>query len=391
MRIFPLLLCGALALPASAQQTASNGYELLVKAGKSYIEGEEGFPVTKNLAPQENLRRQRASVARNAKSLELIRQALQAGIQPPLLTDIEVVFSNNSKWRALTRLLAQEAAVRVASGKPAEAINSHLDAMEMGASLARNGVIVNALFGLALEYIGRSNMQIAAEKLDAAQCRAAAARLAQMEKLRPPLGEILRAEAAFMRREAVKAFAARRDPAKRAKEEEFQKASKADKRIMLAMTPARFNADLARLIEADVKRNRLSYQAAQKVRLPSTRNPDLDGLAEILQGQGLRFNLERSAAHDRLWRGALELRAQKLESGVYPRKFAAPLDPFSNSQPLIYKSDGDEYLLYSIGPDGKDDGGAEIQTVLTDDETGVQTISNRVLIESIGDIVAPVL
>jgi hypothetical protein len=33
-----------------------------------------------------------------------------------------------------------------------------------------------------------------------------------------------------------------------------------------------------------------------------------------------------------------------------------PIDPFSG-RPLIYRPDGEGYQLYSIGPDGKDDGG----------------------------------
>ncbi len=377
-----------MAISARAQDAPQNGYELLVKAGKSYVAGAEGSPPPKNLTPQENLRRQRVSVARNARTLKLIRQALQKSIEPPPLTDIAVNSSNNSNWRKLARLLAQESAVHVAERKPVDAMNSHLDAIEMGASVAPNGAIINVLFGLAIENIGRSNMEVAAGKLDAAQCRAAIGRLAKIEKLRPTIDEVLRGEAAFVRRGAAKVLAERRNPKKLANNEDFQAASEADKRTMLSMTPARLHADLAHLIEAERERSDLSYQAAKKTRFSSTNNPYLKSLAEILEGPGLRFNFEKNVTQDRLWRAALELRAQKLETGVYPRKFAAPRDPFSN-KPLIYKYEGEIYRLYSVGPDGRDDSGAPIQTIETKEETGTKTVTQRLTVESTGDIAAP--
>jgi hypothetical protein len=66
---------------------------------------------------------------------------------------------------------------------------------------------------------------------------------------------------------------------------------------------------------------------------------------------------------------SLALHAYKLDHGVCPRTFAqlvptylpaAPLDPFSDGQPLKYRIVGDHDLLYSIGPDGVDNGGAPI-------------------------------
>ena len=72
----------------------------------------------------------------------------------------------------------------------------------------------------------------------------------------------------------------------------------------------------------------------------------------------------RSAAAD-----DLALRAYRLEHGAYPATLAAltpaylkqiPNDPFAASGPLHYKRQGSKYVLYSIGPDGKDDGGKPI-------------------------------
>ena len=114
--------------------------------------------------------------------------------------------------------------------------------------------------------------------------------------------------------------------------------------------------------------------------------------AEILLMPITRFNSERNTLSNRLLAAALRLRAIKLESGVYPETFEAGIDPFSPTlAPLIYQREGESYVSYSVGPDGKDDNGTEIQTQVTDQKTGAKSVSNRLQPESFGDIVAPVL
>lgn len=62
---------------------------------------------------------------------------------------------------------------------------------------------------------------------------------------------------------------------------------------------------------------------------------------------------------------ALALSACKEETGSYPDGLSAlvptfldevPLDPYSDA-PLIYRKGGDGFIVYSVGPDGEDDGG----------------------------------
>lgn len=89
-----------------------------------------------------------------------------------------------------------------------------------------------------------------------------------------------------------------------------------------------------------------------------------------------RFNL----AARRLLACELAIHLYSLEQGRPPEKLeelvpeylpAVPLDPFTDS-PLIYRRGGDGYLLYSVGPDGADDGGAPPQPnhMLRDFESG---------------------
>jgi hypothetical protein len=56
----------------------------------------------------------------------------------------------------------------------------------------------------------------------------------------------------------------------------------------------------------------------------------------------------------------------RLASGAVPESVdalapewlgAVPRDPFANEEPLRWKREGDSHLVYSVGPDGEDDGG----------------------------------
>ncbi len=63
---------------------------------------------------------------------------------------------------------------------------------------------------------------------------------------------------------------------------------------------------------------------------------------------------------------ALALAGYRSDSGQYPDRLDAlapkyipelPKDRFTDAADYIYKTDGKGYILYSVGPDGKDDGG----------------------------------
>ena len=73
-------------------------------------------------------------------------------------------------------------------------------------------------------------------------------------------------------------------------------------------------------------------------------------------------------AHVRLLAAELALRAYESDHGRVASRLdelvtnyliKLPEDPFS-SQPLIYRPQGTNWLLYSVGPDGADDGGKPV-------------------------------
>ena len=71
----------------------------------------------------------------------------------------------------------------------------------------------------------------------------------------------------------------------------------------------------------------------------------------------------------------LALKIYKDEHGKYPTSFSelvpgiiskVPDDPFALTGTFKYRLEKDKYVLYSVGPDGKDDGGTPI-----DDKTKI--------------------
>ena len=82
-----------------------------------------------------------------------------------------------------------------------------------------------------------------------------------------------------------------------------------------------------------------------------------------------RFEDARDLAGDRLLLLQLALRAYRLQNGAYAPTLqaltpqylnAVPADPFGAGEPMHYKRNGANFVLWSIGPDEKDDGGTPI-------------------------------
>lgn len=370
-----------------------NGYNLLVEAAKTYVEGEEGSPATEEtLSPAEDLRRQRATVGRNAKVLDLTRQALALPIQQPPFRDFTAYMSVSARWRAVARLLRQEASVRAADGDWNGAVQSHLDAIEMGVTLSRGGPLLTFLTSRAIEAIGRRDLEKSAIHLDAAQSQTAAKRLEKIEQLRPALREIIQQEKLLSVQQLEVHFAS----------PQWKEMLKDGKNFPDGAIDEGQAAHLRHLSADDIKNNillafeiieansRLPYPTL-KPTVPTPADEWTRMTIQTVNKPFIRFHYEQSRTENRLLHDALLLRAAKLETGVYPAEFLTSRDPFSDNTNLVYRRDGESYQLYSIGPNGKDNGGAPIQTVETDEKSGIKKIIERLQVNSTGDILGPVL
>ena len=388
----PIELADVPEIPLPAQ----SGAELLRQANALLQDGPDGEPsTTEVLAPDENLRRQRLAVARNAPALAKLRAALAAGIEIPAPTNYDLPLPLYARARELARQLWQESAVRAADGDAMASAQSSLDALRLGVQIAR-GPLLQSLVGEAIAAIARRSLeQNAAPRLDARQSREVAAQWQQISAQMPTYAQTLRAEEPVTLALIRLNFAAIDDPQKRAQAQKMLDAGglQPDQEKMLRealkLSVADLSADIGRLFRVAIERASLPYQTAGQAEPLRGTNAYTEIFAQTL-GPASRFSSERDALNNRLLVAALLLRAARLD-GATPDKFDAGIDPFSpDLAPLLYRRDGDKYQLYSVGPDGKDNGGAPIQTLVTDDETGETKTTGRLAPNATGDIVAPV-
>jgi hypothetical protein len=105
------------------------------------------------------------------------------------------------------------------------------------------------------------------------------------------------------------------------------------------------------------------------------------------------FTHVRNRANNALFLVEFALRAYRVERGRYPDRLdqlvpgalvRVPDDPFALKGQLRYRRKGDSYVLYSVGPDGKDDSGKAIQAAHP--AGGFHTVEA----DSTGDMVAGV-
>ena len=356
------------------------------------------------LAPAEKLERQREAVARNAPALALARRALRAGVKFPLPKSPEEDFGE--LWataRELARQFTYEAAARAADGDAMGAARSNLDALELGVQTG-HGVYLSALSGFAIAEISRRSLQEHAALLNAAQSREVAANWEERAARTVEFSQILRNEsevsAAFMR--SNKAMIDFDNPLQRLLGLFEVKQALADGDLTPAEADEMLEAmkfslddmlgDLRVGFDKSIVRAQTPYFAAARAAPIAGDNPNTAFILKNVDTPRTRLSFERDKVNNRLLVAALRLRAAKLETGAYPANYDAGVDPFSPTlAPLIYKRAGDSYVLYSVGPDGKDEGGAEIQTLTTDRETGAKKVSDRLSPDSFGDITAPVL
>jgi hypothetical protein len=397
-----LCLCGVFSPLVLAQETAKSGYENLVAAGKSISlkSGEDGRPTAREpiASDAENLRRQRLGVARNAPALKLLREALTQKIEIPLpksQEDINLTFPSFGTFRELARQLRQESDVRLADGDAVGAFESRLTGLQLGAAIARDAPHIHFLTGIATSAVARADIGKVVAKLDAAQIRAGLEKLRQIDASHPTLISSLRVEQEIVTRLSLQTLEQTRNSAEArdfmaSPEGKREMAKHPEMRAWAELTPDTLKTQIAAGFDAVIAHESKAYSLSRKGAFPSSGNPLVEVTMDIFRSPGGRFSYERHRVQSLLLQSALELRAIKLETGAYPVTFEAPIDPFSNGKPLVYAREGDKYRLYSVGPDGRDDGGSEIQTLETDPDTGITKVSERLQATSYGDILAPI-
>lgn len=247
-------------------------------------------------------------------ALQLARRALARPCQAVLYVrmDDARLLAECARLRKLSRAFAAQGRIALQEGQVEDAVESYLDAIELGAAIANGGVLWHNGNGLDFEQSGIEGLQKLVCSLDEGACRNLVERLAEIDSRREPLENCLAREHLYYACEHPWAH--------------------------------RFNAFF-----------RVAY--------PS--QPFGDDRWSVGWDREKRARLLLLIAHLALRRYWLARRKypDSLEELV-PRYLAAvPSDPFAD-RALTYKKRPASYLLYSTGEDHVDDSGSPAATFL---------------------------
>ena len=282
-----------------------NGYDDLVEAGAAVPGSVDEFQ-TLDQAGLRDL------VSTNAESLRRLRLGLARQCLMPM-GSTDSALTNVAGWtyqlfcmKRSAQLLAAEGRLREIENRPADAARSYTDAMRLGNEMSRGGVLITRLIGIACEAIGCRALARVMPKLSREDARIAAA---ELERL-----------------------------------------------------------DAGRVTWAEVRQNELYFCSRQNARRfnPIAWATDWWQDRQILERAEVTH--KKIMAHERLLAAELALRCYQAEQGHPPARLddlltnylsRVPQDPFSG-RPMIYRPQSTNWLLYSVGPDGVDDGGRPV-------------------------------
>jgi hypothetical protein len=252
----------------------------------------------------------RAGLKQNSKALEEIHNGLKKQSVVPVTNDLNW-FSKHmiqiAAHKPVAQLLVAEGIVHLQEGRTNEAARSFADCIAFAHDAHRHGLMIDELVAIACQAIGAQRLVQVAPHVSPDELR-----------------EILRE--------------------------------------LIALEQARESA--AAIVQRDREWSRGVYGPLRSIWARIVTH-------KTLRAVEVKFEKRhaRSVAALRLVMTELALRGYQAKNGKLPMALAelvpawlpaVPLDPFSN-RPLVYRVTTNSFLIYSVGPDGKDDQGTPIK------------------------------
>ena len=409
-------------LPAQPKIPAPNGFDLYVAAAK--FTGQPTPPTDPASDPNSasisaatgavryGLARRQAWHRGAARGWALFRQAQRTPTRDAYGWGAERM-PGYARLRELARNKSAETRLFRMRGEPDKAMSSALDSIQMGVGTAQGGALISRLVSTAIIAIALSpvsetepgqTVQLP-EQLSGPQARRAAARLEALLNRRFPY------EAAMQntRWDALATLQRAFDRQIFRAPDAFTYGAPAEPESV-PMRLARLTVS-KRTVVAHI--NAAYDEAIRDLKapykpLPPAANAPVFGAngpadardpisAPLLPRNGLRFNLARENTQLGLMLLRVALRAYRAQNGRYPVTLGAlrprllrriPTDDFAGGKPYGYALKGATYRLWSVGPDGVDDGGQAIAPSATKNLLPWQNHWPSILSDSTGDVVA---
>lgn len=356
-----------------------NAYDSYLAAFQS-IEGEVEPPFDDTADKQEvsagptmpefSIEEKVAIVERNAEAIRRLRQGFEYEYLVPPDQPWEQDTSALMGSRDMALLLRLQSDVCESQGNLGDAMKSLLDIVRLSTDIPRGGLIMHALIGKAIGAIGILKAWDLTGSLNADDARAAAGRAEEILNRHWPFRETVHKECEHSRETLMKTL---KNPYWKwvLSTENSPSCGELVRRLLrlLPMSKRRASRSMADYADEQIRLAGMPYPVA--VSLPS--GPQ-NAVTEILGDWSCtpyRLLVERGKAHKAFLAVALALRAYSLEHRRLPKELpdltpdylkSIPNDPFAEDSPVKYRVEGERYTLYSIGPDGVDDGGQPIRS-----------------------------
>ena len=291
-----------------------NGYDDFVKAG-SLLGNDAGEAADMDLPSL------RGFIEANRESVRLFELGLSRECS---VHTAEVVtnMTNVSGWmgdltsiKKLAQLVAAQGRLAELEQRTNDAIQVYANGIVYGCRVSRGGLLIHDLVGIACQAIARAGFERLLPEVSCEHAQPLIAALERVDRESPSWDEIMKTERALTRRVI------------------------SENVFRLGWIPELWSS------RASVRKARLRHNVG--------------------------------VAHRRLLLTELSLRCAFKETGQVPHSLEdlsprylddLPIDPFGNI-PLKYRPAGTNWLLYSVGPDGRDDGGARLTGTVTDPKT----------------------
>ncbi len=322
-----------------------------------------------------------AVIQQNAGAIALLHQGFLYPLQEPPVRSFSTILPQYQHFRALARMLGLAARVDAARGDWAGAMGAGLDDVQMGETLPRGGSLIGMLVGVACESIGRRPAWGYVDHLTAAQARTSVRRLQAIRAGHVPFADTVQ-EQEWMGQAGLLEMMHRRDwPGDVIDEYQNNNMRGGSPSLSDTFSAWQTSSAIRRVGRQTILSHYTRYmdQAVANARQPYAAHPPDPALPDdpinrlmlmdFASLPSIKIHETLADTQNALLLTLLALRAYRLEHGAYPATLSAlapgylqsvPDDPFTLSSPLRYKLSGGKFVLYSVGPDGKDDGGRPI-------------------------------
>jgi hypothetical protein len=312
----------------------------------------------------------RAQIAPIRPILDEIRATFQLEWRAPRVLGTSgagSTVSHSGEFRVCAMCFVAESIVAKSHGDYGTAMQRALDAMELGAKCTRGGPLTSWMVGLVCHNTGFDPVEQIVRRLSARPIPAALERVRRVRNSWPPLSEMWEGERIETLSSYTDIFVSiRREPLREQLEGLFSPEDGQGlwQAVQRALMPRRW-------VLADVDRFYLQLIAESK-KPPRQRssvlafdNPWLPSRSYAPDPETQHWwQFEFAQTELAILEVALAVRLYRLHHGSYPTDLGAierqwlaviPVDQWG--QPVGYRLKGGKPVIYSLGPDGKDDGG----------------------------------